>query len=176
ILTAVRRGGDRSLPERRRLYVPPGADPHAGRHRPDHGTPLRRTGDPQIEARPSLARPTGADGTGGYRRRDGGGPPMSDTRFMSSFMLLALVSGLTVGLGKVVTTLYAIELGATPFQIGIVSAMESAGMILVTVPAGFIIARYGARPIYFASSFGPLLINLALPFAGGWAGLALGRW
>jgi len=101
---------------------------------------------------------------------------MSDTRFMSSFMLLALVSGLTVGLGKVVTTLYAIELGATPFQIGIVSAMESAGMILVTVPAGFIIARYGARPIYFASSFGPLLINLALPFAGGWAGLALGRW
>lgn len=101
---------------------------------------------------------------------------MSDRRFMPSFILLSLASGLTVGLGKVVTTLYALQLGASPFQIGIVSAMESVGMILVTVPAGFIIARYGARTIYFASSLGPLLVNLAFPLAGSWIALAIGRW
>jgi predicted MFS family arabinose efflux permease len=94
---------------------------------------------------------------------------------MTSFIALSLASGLTVGLGKVVTTLYALELGASAFQVGIVSAMESVGMILVTVPAGFIIARYGARSIYFAASFGPLLVNLALPFSSSWAGLAIGR-
>jgi predicted MFS family arabinose efflux permease len=98
-----------------------------------------------------------------------------ERRFLANFMLLSVVSGLTVGLGKIVATLYAIQLGATPFQIGIVSAMESVGMILVTVPAGFIIARYGARGVYFLSSLGPLLVNLVLPFTGSWAALATGR-
>ncbi|HSX57070.1 MAG TPA: MFS transporter [Sphingomonas sp.] len=101
---------------------------------------------------------------------------VSDRRFMANFLLLALVSGLTVGLGKVVTTIYAIDLGATAFQVGVIGSMESIGMVLVTVPAGFIIARYGARGIYFASSLGPLLINFAMPFAAGWAALAGGRW
>ena len=101
---------------------------------------------------------------------------MTDRRFMANFLLLALVSGLTVGLGKVVTTIFAIDLGATAFQVGVIGAMESIGMVLVTVPAGFIIARYGARGIYFASSLGPLLVNLAMPFAAGWAALAGGRW
>jgi MFS family permease len=101
---------------------------------------------------------------------------VSDRRFMANFLLLALVSGLTVGLGKVVTTIYAIDLGATAFQVGVIGSMESIGMVLVTVPAGFIIARYGARGIYFASSLGPLLVNFAMPFAAGWAALAGGRW
>lgn len=101
---------------------------------------------------------------------------MTDNRFMANFVLLALVSGLTVGLGKVVTTLFAIELGATAFQIGIISAMESIGMILVTVPAGFLIARHGARNIYFASSLGPLAINLLMPLAASWTALAAARW
>ncbi|MEG3181413.1 MFS transporter [Sphingomonas sp. LT1P40] len=101
---------------------------------------------------------------------------MTDNRFMANFLLLALVSGLTVGLGKVVTTIFAIDLGATAFQVGVIASMESIGMILVTVPAGFIIARYGARGIYFASSLGPMLVNIAMPFAAGWAALAAGRW
>ncbi|PZR01878.1 MAG: MFS transporter, partial [Archangium gephyra] len=70
---------------------------------------------------------------------------MSDTRFLANFIALSLVSGLTIGLGKIVTTLYALQLGASSFQVGIISAMESVGMMLVTVPAGFIIARYGMR-------------------------------
>lgn len=100
---------------------------------------------------------------------------MSDNRFIANFILLSLVSGLTIGLGKIVTTLYALSLGATPFQIGIVSAMESVGMMLVTVPAGFIIARYGTRGVYFVSSLGPLLVNLLLPFSSSWLALAAGR-
>lgn len=98
-----------------------------------------------------------------------------DRRFLALFILLSVISGLTVGLGKIVSTLYAISLNATPFQIGLISAMESVGMVLVTVPAGFIIARYGARGVYFLSSLGPMLINLAMPFSGSWVALALGR-
>lgn len=96
--------------------------------------------------------------------------------FLANFLLLSVVSGLTVGLGKIVTTLYALSLGATPFQIGVVSAMESIGMVFVTVPAGFIIARYGARGVYFFSSLGPMLVNLLMPLSGSWLALAAGRW
>ena len=57
-----------------------------------------------------------------------------DKRFLASFLVLSMVSGMTVGLGKIVATLYAISLNATTFQIGLISAMESVGMVLVTVP------------------------------------------
>ncbi|MGF7150640.1 MFS family permease [Sphingomonas zeicaulis] len=101
---------------------------------------------------------------------------MSDTRFLANFIALSLVSGLTIGLGKIVTTLYALQLGASSFQVGIISAMESVGMMLVTVPAGFIIARYGMRSVYFVSSLGPLLVNLLMPLSAAWLALAGGRW
>jgi MFS family permease len=106
----------------------------------------------------------------------GAGVTREDSRFLGSFLVLSVVSGLTVGLGKIVTTLYAISLDATPFQVGVISAMESVGMVLVTVPAGFLIARYGARWVYFLSSLGPMLVNLAMPFLASWIALALGRW
>jgi len=98
-----------------------------------------------------------------------------DRRFLILFMFMSIVSGLTVGLGKIAATLYAISLHASPFQIGLISAMESVGMVLVTVPAGFIIAHYGARGVYFLSSLGPMLINLAMPFSASWIALAAGR-
>lgn len=101
---------------------------------------------------------------------------MSDARFLANFILLSLVSGLTIGLGKIVTTLYALSLGASSFQVGLVAATESMGMMLVTVPAGFIIARYGMRSVYFTSSLGPMLVNVAMAFGGSVLALAGGRW
>ncbi|TBV15780.1 MFS transporter [Stutzerimonas kirkiae] len=102
---------------------------------------------------------------------------MSPSRpaFLVNFMLLATFSGATIGMAKIVTTLYAIEIGANAMQIGIISAMEALGMILLTLPAGFVIARYGARRVYFLASLGPLLLNLAIPLFGGWLWLAIAR-
>jgi MFS family permease len=95
-----------------------------------------------------------------------------DWQFLGGFTTLALISGITIGLSKVVTQFFALKIGATPFQIGLIVAMESIGMVLVTVPAGFIIARFGARRVYAIASLGPLLVNLALPFASTWIALA----
>lgn len=95
--------------------------------------------------------------------------------FLGGFMLLAAFSGATIGMAKIVTTLYAIEIGARPWQLGVISAMEALGMVLLTLPAGFVIARYGARRVYFLASLGPLLLNLAIPLFGGWLWLAAAR-
>ena len=96
--------------------------------------------------------------------------------FLVNFMLLATFSGATIGMAKIVTTLYALSLGANAMQVGIISAMESLGMVFLTLPAGFVIARYGAKPIYFVSSLGPMLVNLLIPLFSGWLWLALAQW
>ncbi|WP_043309942.1 MFS transporter [Pseudomonas sp. ML96] len=95
--------------------------------------------------------------------------------FLANFMLLAAFSGATIGMAKIITTLYAIEIGANSLQLGIISAMESLGMVLLTLPAGFVIARFGARRVYFLASLGPMLLNLAIPLFGGWIWLAVAR-
>ncbi|MBC9248879.1 hypothetical protein A9179_01195 [Pseudomonas alcaligenes] len=95
--------------------------------------------------------------------------------FLANFMLLAAFSGATIGMAKIITTLYAIEIGANAMQLGFISAMESLGMVLLTLPAGFVIARYGARRVYFLASLGPMLLNLAIPLFGGWLWLAFAR-
>ncbi|GGZ28466.1 MFS transporter [Asticcacaulis endophyticus] len=105
-------------------------------------------------------------------------PPLaaaSPAVFLAGFSTLALISGISIGLAKVVTQFFALAIGADAFQIGLIMAMESIGMVLVTVPAGFIIARFGARRVYAIASLGPLIVNLLLPFASGIIGLAVGR-
>lgn len=101
--------------------------------------------------------------------------PSRPQGFIASFMVLATFSGATIGMAKIVTTLYALHLGASPLQLGVISAMESLGMVLLTLPAGFVIARFGARRVYFLASVGPLLLNLAIPLFANWVWLAVAR-
>ncbi|UCJ16695.1 MFS transporter [Pseudomonas sp. MM211] len=95
--------------------------------------------------------------------------------FLSHFLLLAVISGSTLGMAKIVTTLYALEIGANSVQIGLISAMESLGMVFLTLPAGFLIARFGSRRIYLLASLGPALFNLAILLSPGWLWLAAMR-
>lgn len=94
---------------------------------------------------------------------------------IAGFLSLAATSGVTIGMANIVTQLFAISIGATPFQMGIIGAMEAIGMMLLTVPAGFIIARHGAKMVYAIASLGPLFVYLLLPLAGQWWLVALAR-
>lgn len=97
-------------------------------------------------------------------------------RFVSHFMLLALASGTTISMAQLATTLYALKLGASTAQIGVISSMESLGMVFMTLPAGFLVARYGARRVYFIASAGPMLLNFMLPWTSIWYAIALTQW
>jgi MFS family permease len=99
-------------------------------------------------------------------------PASGNVRFLMSFVLLAMVSGATIGMAKLVTTLYALHVGAGAAQVGIIAAMESLGMAVLTLPAGFLIARFGARRVYGIASVGPLLLNLVLPLTDAWYWIA----
>jgi MFS family permease len=95
--------------------------------------------------------------------------------FIQRFMLLAVVSGGSIALGRIATQLFAIHLGATPLQIGAIMAIEQATMMAMAVPAGFLISRLGVRTAYFTASLGPMLVYAVMPFAATWQLLALAR-
>lgn len=90
-------------------------------------------------------------------------------------MLLTVFGGIAIGIGRIITTFYALEIGASNAQLGYISALEGFGRLLVILPAGFIIARYGAALVYGLSSLIPALINLVLPFVTVWYGIAVLR-
>jgi len=48
-------------------------------------------------------------------------------RFLLGFILLSSFMGVSVGLAKVTTTLYAVHLGADPLRLGLVAAAQSIG-------------------------------------------------
>jgi len=96
-------------------------------------------------------------------------------RFLAHFMLLSVISGVAIGAGRILTTLYALHLGATPIQLGLIAGTEAAGKLLVTLPAGFLIHRFGARTVYSIATIGSMLLTLIVPWMRSWYGVAVAR-
>ncbi len=98
-----------------------------------------------------------------------------DGSFIHRFMLLSVISGASIALGRIATQLYAIHLGASPLQIGTIIGVEQAVMMSMAVPAGFLVSRLGVRFSYFTASLGPMLVYLVMPFAASWQILVAAR-
>ncbi|ESQ90189.1 hypothetical protein ABAC460_10585 [Asticcacaulis sp. AC460] len=99
----------------------------------------------------------------------------ADNGFLARFITLSVLAGTTIGMGNVITTLFALHLNATPFQVGLISGSATLGMMLVTLPAGFLIAKYGAKRVYLLASLNCMAIYLVVPFLGAWSALAVAR-
>ena len=98
---------------------------------------------------------------------------ISPRGFLARFLVLALLSGVTIGMTKVGNTLLGLHLGAEPWQSNLILAAETAGMVLITIPAGFLIARLGPQPVYLASSLVAAAAYVASPWLTAWWHLAL---
>lgn len=88
--------------------------------------------------------------------------------FTISFVVLALISGITIGMNKIQITLLGLHLNAAPWQIGFLSGAESLSMMLMSIPAGILIHRYGARNVYGISSIAAMLTYPLIAYAGNW--------
>lgn len=89
--------------------------------------------------------------------------------------MLSVVSGLAIGMGRIVTTFYVIDLGAGAAAIGAIGAAEALGKMLLTLPAGFLIYRFGARRVYSTATIGSMVITALTPFTQLWVGVAIMR-
>jgi MFS family permease len=100
---------------------------------------------------------------------------VSARRFLASCMLLSVISGIAIGTGRIVTTFYVMHLGAGAAEIGWIGAAEAAGKMLVTLPAGFLIVRFGARRVYSIATIGSMVLTALTPVMTFVAGVGLMR-
>lgn len=98
---------------------------------------------------------------------------ISPTRFTYTFVVLALVSGITIGMNKILVTLLALRLNAESWQIGLLIGAESLSMMLMSLPAGILISRFGAKMVYAISSLGAMILYPMIAHATVWYVAAL---
>jgi MFS family permease len=85
-------------------------------------------------------------------------------RFVFGFIGLALCAGLGIGIAKIVTSLYAVQLQATEFELGLIAAVQSLGILLIGLPIGLLVQRHGPKKIFIIGSFLAALVYSTVPF------------
>jgi ACDE family multidrug resistance protein len=94
-------------------------------------------------------------------------------RFLIGFVGLTLLSGMTIGMNKVLSTLLGIHLGVSNLQLAVISSAETFAMALGTIPAGYILARGNPKYLYAAVSLTLSAAFCALPWLPGWQWVAV---
>lgn len=84
-------------------------------------------------------------------------------RFLASFAALSLFMGISVGLAKINTTLYALHLQTSPWLLGLVAAGQSLGILFTSLPMGYWVERYGAVRLFIAGSLAAGSLYVILP-------------
>lgn len=93
---------------------------------------------------------------------------MTAGKFTYAFVTLALTSGITIGMNKILVTLLALHLNAESWQIGLLIGAESLSMMLMSLPAGMLISRFGAKRVYAISSVGAMVLYPLVAYATTW--------
>jgi len=84
--------------------------------------------------------------------------------FVLGFIGLALCAGLGIGIAKIVTSLYAVQLAANEFEMGLIAAVQSLGILLIGLPIGLLVQRYGPKTMFVLGSFLAALVYVTVPF------------
>jgi len=80
-------------------------------------------------------------------------------------LLTILTHGCYVG-SRLVTSLFALELGATPFEVGVLAGLYAFLSLLLAIQAGKICDRFGpTRPMIFGALLGTAALAIAFAFA-----------
>jgi len=93
---------------------------------------------------------------------------LATNHFTFAFVGLALMSGITIGMNKILVTLLALHLNAESWQIGLLIGAESLSMMLMSLPAGIYISRFSARWVYGISSLGAMALYPLIGYSSSW--------
>jgi MFS family permease len=84
-------------------------------------------------------------------------------RFLVVFAALSSLMGTSVGIARVTTSLYAVELGADARVLGLIAASQSVGILVVSMPVGVLVDRHGARVPFLIGSLLAGLVYALIP-------------
>lgn len=91
-----------------------------------------------------------------------GGNAAAENHALGSLLLINLLAGCAAGILQMAIPLYALSLRATTVELGLIAGVGGVGRLLVVLPTGFMIDRYGARTIFLRSTLFSTLAVLAL--------------
>ena len=83
-------------------------------------------------------------------------------RALMSLLSINVLAGAASGMLQMVLPLYALSLQATTLQLGLIAGASGIGRLLVVIPSGLLIDRFGARQLFFASTLVTALATLVL--------------
>lgn len=98
--------------------------------------------------------------------------PSDVRRFLTGFVGLTLLSGLTIGMNKVLGTLLGVHLEVSNLQLAMISSAETFAMALGTLPAGHLLSRGNPKYLYAGVSLTLAGIFCILPWLPGWQWVA----
>lgn len=73
-------------------------------------------------------------------------------QFLLNFIMLSALSGLSVGIGKFITSVLALDIGASAFELGLIASAQSLGIILMSLPVGNWVDRFGPQRLFIIGS------------------------
>ena len=91
-------------------------------------------------------------------------------RLLLGYVLLNASSGLAVGMAQLALPLFALHLGASPAEIGLIRGVAGAGLLVSAIPGGFLIDRFGAERMFHLGNGAAMACVLSLLAIGSpWA-------
>lgn len=88
----------------------------------------------------------------------------SKSKLIMGFVALNITSGTAGGILMMIVPLYAISLNASTAEIGLIKGISGLGLLLLVLPAGFLVDHYGSKKLYIVGGFLSGLITFTLPF------------
>jgi ACDE family multidrug resistance protein len=99
--------------------------------------------------------------------------PLAIRRFLAGFISLSLLSGITIGMNKVLGTLLGVHLGVSHWQLGVIGGAETFAMAVGTLPAGWLLSRGNPKILYAIVSLALTVLFFVLPHIPSWQFVAL---
>lgn len=73
-------------------------------------------------------------------------------KFILGFVLLTSFAGLGIGIARLATTLYAVDLHASELQLGVIASAQSVGILFMSLPVGILIHKYHPMRLFMLGS------------------------
>ncbi|NTW99009.1 MAG: MFS transporter [Geobacteraceae bacterium] len=86
-------------------------------------------------------------------------------KLLVQFILFSVFSGMGMGVAQMAITLYAVNLGATASQIGLIGGVQGIGLLLTVLPIGFLVDYIGPRKVFVCGTVISAILYLLFPFA-----------
>ncbi|MFZ4525369.1 MAG: MFS transporter [Chlorobium sp.] len=90
---------------------------------------------------------------------------IGDNKLLVQFMFLSVLGGMGMGVAQIAVTLYAVKLGATSSQIGLIGGAQGIGLLFTVLPIGFLVDHVGPRKVFVFGAVASGILYLFFPWA-----------